>query len=192
MELRIKIVNENAKGLYVTDNSDKDDSGLDLYVLEDINMSLGETVFIDLGIQCEMLKNNKNVGYYLYPRSSISKTPLILANSIGIIDAGYRGNIKAAVKYIPDDNFFKLLEKETLPVTYPVYTIKKGTRLFQICSADLSPFKTTIINSLSSSKRGEGGFGSTGIGIETSILVAETKTNISDNESQEEFVGLYG
>ena len=58
--LRIKIVNENAKGLYITDKSEKDDSGLDLYVLEDTEISLGETVFIDLGIQCEMLKNNKN------------------------------------------------------------------------------------------------------------------------------------
>ena len=36
------------------------------------------------------------VSYYLYPRSSVStKTPLRLANSVGIIDSGYRGNIKA-------------------------------------------------------------------------------------------------
>ena len=33
-------------------------------------------------------KENKNISYYLYPRSSISKTPLILANQVGIIDAG--------------------------------------------------------------------------------------------------------
>lgn len=194
MELRIKIVNDNAKGLYVTDKSEKDDSGLDLYVLEDTEISLGETVFIDLGIQCEMLKNNKNVGYYLYPRSSISKTPLILANSVGIIDAGYRGNIKAAVKYIPDDSFFKLLEKGENPslwagrTTPSVYTIKKGTRLFQICSADLSPFKTTLVNSLSSSERGEGGFGSTGIGIETSVPIGEPKND--DNNSYDDFCGF--
>ena len=194
MELKIKIVNEIARGLYVTDKSEKDDSGLDLYVLEDTEISLGETVFIDLGIQCEMLKNNKNVGYYLYPRSSISKTPLILANSVGIIDAGYRGNIKAAVKYIPDDSFFKLLEKGENPslwagrTTPSVYTIKKGTRLFQICSADLSPFKTTLVNSLSSSERGEGGFGSTGIGIETSVPIGEPKND--DNNSYEDFCGF--
>ena len=194
MELRIRIVNDNAKGLYVTDKSEKDDSGLDLYVLEDTEISLGETVFIDLGIQCEMLKNNRNVGYYLYPRSSISKTPLILANSVGIIDAGYRGNIKAAVKYIPDDSFFKLIEKGENPslwagrTTPSVYTIKKGTRLFQICSADLSPFKTTLVNSLSSSERGEGGFGSTGIGIEISVPIGEPKNN--DNNSYDGFCGF--
>ena len=194
MELRIRIVNDNAKGLYVTDKSEKDDSGLDLYVLEDTEISLGETVFIDLGIQCEMLKNNRNVGYYLYPRSSISKTPLILANSVGIIDAGYRGNIKAAVKYIPDDSFFKLLEKGEKPslwadhTTPSVYTVKKGTRLFQICSADLSPFNTKLVESLSSSERGEGGFGSTGIGIETSVPVGEPKND--DNNSYDGFCGF--
>ena len=42
-------------------------------------------------------KNNwEPTGYYSYPRSSISKTPLLLANNVGIIDSGYRGNIKVA------------------------------------------------------------------------------------------------
>ena len=110
MELRIKIVNEKAKDLYVTNNSYKDDSGLDLYVLEDINIKIGETVFIDLGIQCEMLKNNKNIAYYLYPRSSISKTPLRLANSVGIIDSGYRGSIMAVFDNISSFKLLYLLE----------------------------------------------------------------------------------
>ena len=52
--------------------------------------------------------------YYLYPRSSISKTPLRLCNSVGIIDAGYRGNIMAFVDNIDED-----------------YDL--GTRLFQLC-----------------------------------------------------------
>ena len=78
------------------------DSGLDLFVPNDIEVKCGETVFIDLKIKCEMLNDEKdNISYSLYARSSISKTPLILANSVGIIDAGYRGSIKAAVKYIP-------------------------------------------------------------------------------------------
>ena len=146
MELRIKIVNENAKGLYVTDNSDKDDSGLDLYVLEDTKINLGETVFIDLGIQCEMLKNNKNVGYYLYPRSSISKTPLILANSVGIIDAGYRGELGIAVDNIRSEPF----------------VVERGWRLVQVCSPGLMPFIVSYTDTLNDTVRGEGGFGSTG------------------------------
>ena len=44
----------------------------------------------------------------------------------------------------------------------PKYTIKAGIRLFQICSNNLSPFEFKVVNSLSDSKRGSGGFGSTG------------------------------
>ena len=166
MELKIKIINENARGLYSTDQSDKDDSGLDLYTLEDIKINIGETVYIDLGIQCEMKSSiGNNTGYYLYPRSSISKTPLIMANSVGIIDSGYRGNIKAAVKYIPDQGFFEKIKDNQQPIHFPEYIIKKNTRLFQICTSTLEPFTTQIVNELSSSNRGEGGFGSTGAGI---------------------------
>jgi dUTPase len=81
------------------------DSGLDLYCPHNVTFKYGETKLIDLGIQCEMIKTTRNsslkteqhenVSYLLMPRSSISKTPLIQKNSIGLIDAGYRGNLKA-------------------------------------------------------------------------------------------------
>ena len=85
--------------------------------------------------------------YYLYPRSSIAKTPLRLANSVGIIDSGYTGHLKAMVDCW--DNF----------------EIKKGMRLFQLCAPDLKPFdKIVIVHSLSKeTNRGDKGFGSTGI-----------------------------
>lgn len=158
--LLIKPENENVKSYYKNHSSyNEGDSGLDLFVPEDTEVKCFETVFIDLQIKCELLdKENKNISYYLYPRSSISKTPLILANSVGIIDAGYRGNIKAAVKYIPSYDDIKYNDR-------PTYTIKKGTRLFQICSPDLKELKFKLSNTLSETSRGEGGFGSTGITI---------------------------
>ena len=122
------------------------DSGLDLFCPTDILVKAGETVKIDLQIQCEALKDNqKNVSYYLYPRSSIVKTPLRLANSVGIIDAGYRGNIMAFVDNIKTED----------------YLVEQGTRLFQICSGDLSPLTFELVNQLSDTSRGQGGFGST-------------------------------
>lgn len=121
------------------------DSGLDLFCPKDILVKSGETVKIDLEIQCESLKDNHNVSYYLYPRSSIVKTPLRLANSVGIIDAGYRGNIMAFVDNIKGEDFL----------------VEKGTRLFQICSGDLSPLTFELVNELSDTSRGTGGFGST-------------------------------
>ena len=123
------------------------DSGLDLFCPKDILVKSGETVKIDLEIRCEALKDNRNnVSYYLYPRSSIVKTPLRLANSVGIIDAGYRGNLMAVVDNISDEPF----------------SIQKGQRLFQICGRYLEPIHLTLVETLSDSERGNGGFGSTG------------------------------
>lgn len=133
------------------------DSGLDLFCPENILVKAGETVKIDLQIQCEALKNNgSNMSYYLYSRSSIVKTPLRLANSVGIIDAGYRGNIMAYVDNIKTED----------------YIVERGTRLFQICSGDLSPLTFEMVNQLSETTRGIGGFGST-----------DDSTNDSTNDS---------
>ena len=97
------------------------------------------------------------IPYYLYPRSSISKTPLLCANSVGIIDRDYRGNIMGKVRYLP----FDLEAKDP-------YLVDKGTRLFQICSPDLHPIKVKLVDQLTETSRGEGGFGSTGVGLSSS------------------------
>lgn len=129
------------------------DSGLDLYCPRDILVKPGETVFVDLGIQCaawwptEYGTPVKPTGFYIYPRSSLSKTPLRLANSVGIIDSGYRGNIIAALDNIKDQH----------------YLIKRGQRLVQLCAPDLSRVKISLVNELSKTERGTGGFGSTGM-----------------------------
>lgn len=121
------------------------DSGIDLIAPYDITCLSNEVSTIDYLIQCEMVNSlNNNVSYYLYPRSSISKTPLLMANSVGIIDAGYRGNIMAKVR-----NF------------NTQYTIKAGDKLFQICSADLKEIKVEVVFNLTETSRGSGGFGST-------------------------------
>lgn len=81
-----------------------------------------------------------------FPRSSISKMDLVLANSVGVIDNGYRGEIKIR---------FKLLTKN-LPTLY-----KKGDRIAQLVFVPF--FRPEIIESyLNSTDREEGGFGSTG------------------------------
>jgi len=150
MKLLIKTDNEYLKSLYTNhQHYNPGDSGLDLFCPEDIIIGPGETMKIDLQIQCEALHDNienNNVSYYLYPRSSIIKTPLRLANSVGIIDAGYRGNIIACVDNIKNYEF----------------KIEKGSRLFQVCGPTLEPIEIRVVNELSNSQRGSGGFGSTG------------------------------
>ena len=84
MKLYIKIIHPKAKELYLNHGHfHKGDAGLDLYVLENIIFLPGETKKIKFGIQCEP---ENGIAYYLFPRSSISKTPLRMANSIGLID----------------------------------------------------------------------------------------------------------
>ena len=144
MKLLIKPLNDLAKEYYNNHNHfHKGDAGLDLYVLEDQTFKASETAKIKLGISCESIDGK---GYFLFPRSSISKTPLRLANSIGLIDGGYRGEIMAVCDNIKDYDF----------------SISKGDRLFQLVSADLSTIEFEIVKELSDSTRGSGGFGSTG------------------------------
>ena len=113
---------------------------------------------INFGIICSaqmITDSNKvfNTGYYMYPRSSLSKTKLRLANSTGIIDSGYRGELIGMFDLI------NLSENEE-------YVVEKYDRLLQICAPGLVPIVVEIVNTMeelgSQTERGAGGFGSTG------------------------------
>jgi dUTP pyrophosphatase len=156
-------------------------SGFDLFVPHDAIFTKDfVTKFVDLKIKTEMIYCDKSMeievedddgeemtlkgisyscGYYVYPRSSMSKTPLMLANHVGIIDSGYRGNLMAAVRKLPHVN---ASAAETSQDSN--YTVEKHTRLFQICHPTLCPVFVVLVDEseLNSSERGEGGFGSTG------------------------------
>ena len=119
------------------------DAGLDLFIMEDVTIGAGDTVPLKLQISCATASGQP---YYLMPRSSISKTPLRMSNSIGLIDGGYRGEIIAMV-----DNI-KTVD----------YSVKAGDRLFQLVSMDGSPITFELVDALSDTTRGSGGFGSTG------------------------------
>lgn len=132
------------------------DSGFDLAVPIQLNLQKHWGNKIPLGIHTSMwtqYEDDVNVpqAYYLCPRSSISKTPMRLSNSVGIIDSGYRGEIMAVVDVI---------DHNKIP-----YELNAMDRHFQICHPSLNPFKVVIVNSkeeLGITNRGDGGFGSTG------------------------------
>ena len=136
------------------------DSGFDLFIPKDVSFEkLFKTEFVDLGVKAELVncKINKEFQYrtspfFLFPRSSISKTPLSLANQTGIIDSGYRGNLISALRafYFEENN--------------NKYVLEKGTRLVQLCDPELKPIYVVLVDEdqLSTTERGSGGFGSTG------------------------------
>lgn len=157
--LKIKVLGDSCwlKNKYATKIAQLDftkthqDSGFDLFCALDQKFA-GRSIMnkVGLGVACAVYKDtqdSKPCAYYLYPRSSISKTGLRLANSVGIIDSGYRGELIAMV-----DNVYE-----------SVVTVDAGTRLFQICAPDLSPFsRVELVDELDDTSRGDGGFGSTG------------------------------
>lgn len=130
------------------------DAGFDLPLLRQHKVTYGLNK-IPLGVSAKMVRHDVTgreipVSYYLYPRSSLSKTPFRLANSVGIIDSGYRGQLCAMVDVI--DTMGDIPDE-----------IESGVYLFQLCAPDLSRIsKVEMVTSLESTDRGSGGFGSTG------------------------------
>ena len=146
------------------------DSGFDIFtpLPNDPSNSIIEpasTKLVDLEIQCAAYKGYSWPGatvlvptaYFIYPRSSIYKSCVRLANNVGIIDSGYRGNLKAAL-----DN--KVCSSSSETVKNGIWDQKEQAygRLLQICMPDLSPFHVEIVDELDETIRGEGGIGSTG------------------------------
>jgi dUTP pyrophosphatase len=140
------------------------DSGIDIIFPQDVTIDVNTVSIIDMGIKCEFIPNyntNANISsisgpFLLSPRSSISNTPVMMANTEGKIDAHYRGNIKCAVRCFKDIRFESTYQSKK-------YTIAANTRLFQILSPDMQPIEITVVTTLSETDRGSNGFGSTGI-----------------------------
>ena len=86
----------------------------------------------------------------LFPRSSISKYQLSLANSVGVIDNGYRNTIKLRFRYLG----------KGAPKAEAIY--KVGDKIGQLVFLPMMTFSAYQTETLDSSDRGLGGFGSTG------------------------------
>ena len=118
-----------------------EDTGLDIPMHCSVTIPAKSKAYtVDLGFKAE-----QNVGYMLVPRSSISKTPLRLANSIGIIDKSYRGKVMVKVDNNSNSDF----------------TMNEGNCYFQIVSFSGILPKYNLVDNINMTKRGEGGFGST-------------------------------
>jgi len=134
------------------------DSGCDIMVMDDQIFDCTKPSsfnVISLGIRCAALtEDGAPAPCMLIPRSSIVKTPFRLANSIGLIDMGYRGGVVAVTDIVPNG--------------IANYKLEQGTRLFQIVQHNWMPWKNIIIVDKPEDlpappdNRGEGGFGSTG------------------------------
>ena len=136
MKLKVKKLNDNA---IIPTNARKGDAGMDLTAVsvEDKNH------FVEYGTGLAVEIKSGYVGL-LFPRSSISKTGHRLLNSVGVIDSGYRGEIRVRMSHT-DRNAYKV-----------------GDRVAQLIIMKLPSVSIEEVDSLLDSDRGEGGFGSSG------------------------------
>lgn len=137
MKVRIKKLNENA---VIPTYAKEGDSGMDL-VITDIKGENKYDITYGFGISMEIPEGFMGL---IFPRSSIRKTDLVLSNSVGVIDSGYRGEIQVTFK-------------KTGLNKYEI-----GDRGAQIIIIPHPPIEFEEVNELSNTERGEGGFGSTG------------------------------
>ena len=142
MTEKLKILTKGIVPSYQTSGS----CGIDLYCAnkEDITINPNESTKVDTGIKIAIPE-----GYFgaIYPRSSTGvKKNLMLANTVGIIDSDYRGEIMVYFY-----NYGKIPQ-----------TIKNGDRLAQLVIQPYSRMEIELVDKLDDTDRGEGGFGSTG------------------------------
>lgn len=141
MKVRFKKLNENA---VVPAYSKPGDAGLDLTAISKELTNNPQYGYLEYGTGLAVEIPEGYVGL-LFPRSSISNTGLILANAVGVIDSGYRGEIKFRFKHIPGTADYNV-----------------GDRVGQLIILPYPSIETEEATELNSSERGDTGFGSSG------------------------------
>lgn len=118
----------------------------ELIVIEPAKAKQFDLVQYGTGVACEIPAGHAGL---TFARSSIVKMPLIMANTTGVIDSDYRGEISFTFRILEPGN---IAEKS--------YQI--GDRIGQLVIVKSTILTTREVNTLSDSKRGHGGYGSTG------------------------------
>ena len=143
-EILIKRLSENVSlPKYETDGS----SGLDLAANIDktIEINPGKSEIIPTGLALAIPKNYE---IQIRPRSGLAaKKQITVLNTPGTIDADYRGEIKVILINLGDK----------------IFTVEKGLRVAQMVLCPIIKAKLKEVESLEDTKRGSGGFGSTGV-----------------------------
>jgi dUTP pyrophosphatase len=121
------------------------DAGLDLRAAEPVKVAPGERAMIPTGLAVAIPDGHAGL---VLPRSGLaSKQGLTLANAPGLIDAGYRGEVIVAVVNLDREQSV---------------TIEAGDRIAQLVVIAVPEVAPSFVEELPASRRGEGGFGSSG------------------------------
>jgi len=142
IDMKVQKLVEHAE---IPERAHKWDAGLDLVATDMYHDREYGFVEYGTGIAVEIPKGYVGL---LFPRSSVSKKDLQLANSVGVIDSNYRGEVKLRYRHTDD------------PESSDVYSV--GDRVGQLVLVPCPQVRTLEVEKLSDTSRGTGGFGSSG------------------------------
>ena len=142
MELRFQRLNDKA---VLPGRAHDGDAGLDLHAAEPAHIGPGERWSVGTGLAVEIPEGHAG---FVLPRSGLAREHgIALVNSPGLIDSGYRGELR-------------VLLLNTDPAD--VFRVRPGERIAQLVVAPIAATEPVEVEALASSARGEGGFGSSG------------------------------
>ena len=139
--MKIKILKINSEAI-IPNYANKNDAGLDLYSAEDFVLKPGERRAFKTGVKMEIPEGYVGL---VWDKSGLAVNDGIKTMA-GVVDAGYRGEIKIVLINLSNQNF----------------EIKKGQKIAQMLIQKIEHPEIEIVEFLSESGRGESGFGSTG------------------------------
>jgi len=141
MVLKVKKLKEDVRlPVYSTDGS----AGLDLFSAEEVEIPAGQWKLVGTGISIELPDGFEA---QVRPRSGLALKGITVLNTPGTIDPDYRGEVKVILFNVSDQNF----------------KVEKGMKIAQLVISKFERVRVEVVDKLSDTKRGEGGFGSTGI-----------------------------
>ena len=142
MELKVARLADDAR---LPTRAHEGDAGLDLYACESAHLGPGERWSVGTGVAVEIPAGHAGL---VLPRSGLAKKHgIALVNSPGLIDSGYRGEVR-------------VLLLNTDPAE--TFRIEPGDRIAQLMLTPVAPAEPVEADSLTGSARGDGGFGSSG------------------------------
>lgn len=141
MNLKIKKLHEKA----VVPTRNDGDACFDFYATEEVIDVQSRTLTYKLGWAVEIPTGHVGL---LFMRSSVCNKDITLANAVGVIDSGYRGELMAKFKSL-------------IPMRAKKYDV--GDKIVQFLILPIPEVKLEVTDKLSESKRNDGSFGSTGV-----------------------------
>lgn len=145
-------------------------AGFDLHAVEEAIIKPGETALVRTGLAFEL---PPDYALFIYPRSGVSlRTKLRVANSVGVVDSDYRGDVSVIIENIAfstgdEDCIAESLTGSIVTIKEwaekGTYIIRKGDRIAQGVIQRVPRAQFEVVGELSETERGAGGFGSTGV-----------------------------